>query len=77
MVDAVKTLSLACDKPIVAYPAAGQPLVAVNHFSKDVEQMCRAGQLNIIGGCCGTTPEYTKSLAKIASRWRPRKMVKK
>ena len=77
MVDAVKTLSLACDKPIVAYPAAGQPLVAVNHFSKDMEQMCRAGQLNIIGGCCGTTPEYTKSLAKIASRWRPRKVVKK
>ena len=77
MVDAVKTLSLACDKPIVAYPAAGQPLVAVNHFAKDMEQMCRAGQLNIIGGCCGTTPEYTKSLAKIASRWRPRKVVKK
>lgn len=77
MADAIKTLSATCDKPIIAYPAAGQPLVAVNHFAKDMEQMCRAGVLNIVGGCCGTTPEYTKSLAKVAARWRPRKVVKK
>ena len=77
MMDAVKTLSAVCDKPIIAYPAAGQPLVAENHFSKDMEQMCRAGVLNIIGGCCGTTPKYIHNLAKVATRWRPRKVVKK
>ena len=77
MMDAVKTLSAVCDKPIIAYPAAGQPLVAENHFSKDMEQMCRAGVLNIIGGCCGTTPKYIHNLAKVAARWRPRKVVKK
>ena len=77
MMDAVKTLSAVCDKPIIAYPAAGQPLVAENHFSKDMEQMCRAGVLNIIGDCCGTTPKYIHNLAKVAARWRPRKVVKK
>ena len=77
MMDAVKTLSAACDKPIIAYPAAGQPLVVENHFSKDMEQMCRAGVLNIIGGCCATTPKYIHNLAKVAARWRPRKVVKK
>ena len=77
MADAIKTLSAACDKPLVAYPAAGQPVVAANHFAKEMEQMCRAGLLNIVGGCCGTTPDYVAQLAKVAQRWRPRKVVKK
>ena len=77
MADAVKMLSEKSPKPIVAYPAAGQPIVAANHFAKDMEKMCRAGELNIIGGCCGTTPEYIAQLAKVAERWRPRKIVKK
>ena len=77
MTDAIKTLYAACDKPLVAYPAAGQPVVAANHFAKEMEQMCRAGLLNIVGGCCGTTPDYVAQLAKVAQRWRPRKVVKK
>ena len=77
MADAVKMLSEKSTKPIVAYPAAGQPIVAANHFAKEMEKMCRAGELNIIGGCCGTTPEYIAQLAKVAERWRPRKIVKK
>lgn len=77
MVGAIKSLVMASDKPIVCYPAAGQPIVAANHFAKEMEQMCRSGVLNIIGGCCGTTPAYTALLAKVAERWRPRKVVKK
>lgn len=77
IVAAVKQLASLVSHPIVAYPAAGQPLVAANHFAKEMEQMCRSSELNIIGGCCGTTPQYTALLAKIAERWRPRKIVKK
>ena len=77
MTDAIKTLSAVCDKPLVAYPAAGQPVVAANHFAKEVEQMCRAGLLNIGGGCWGTPPDYIAQMAKMAQRWRPRKVVKK
>lgn len=77
LAEAVKSLSVLCAKPIVAYPSAGQPVVAANHFAKEMEQMCRAGQLNVIGGCCGTTPEYIRLLAKVAQRWRPRKIEKK
>lgn len=77
LAEAVKSLSALSAKPIVAYPSAGQPVVAANHFAKEMEQMCRAGQLNIIGGCCGTTPEYIRLLAKVAQRWRPRKIEKK
>ena len=77
LAEAVKSLSALSAKPIVAYPSAGQPVVVANHFAKEMEQMCRAGQLNIIGGCCGTTPEYIRLLAKVAQRWRPRKIEKK
>ena len=70
---AVRMLSTLCDKPIVAYPAAGEPRLQSNHFAKQMEGMVRGGLLNIVGGCCGTTPTYIEQLAKMASRWRPRK----
>lgn len=70
---AVRMLSTLCDKPIVAYPAAGEPRLQPNHFAKQMEGMVRGGLLNIVGGCCGTTPAYIEQLAKMASRWRPRK----
>jgi methionine synthase I (cobalamin-dependent) len=73
----VRQLSALTTLPIVAYPASGQPAVAANHFAKEMEQMCRASELNIVGGCCGTTPQYTALLKKMALRWRPRKIVKK
>ncbi len=74
---AVKTLATISKKPIIAYPAAGQPLMAANRFCKELEQLCRTGALNIVGGCCGTTPEYTAQMAKMAVRWRPHKFEKR
>ncbi|MBE6186323.1 MAG: hypothetical protein E7142_03120 [Rikenellaceae bacterium] len=74
---AVKALSAVCGKPIVAYPAAGQPLTAANRFCKELEQLCRAGMLNIVGGCCGTTPEYTSQMTKMAARWCPHKFERR
>ena len=74
---AVKMLGTLCKKPIIAYPAAGQPVTAANRFAKELEQMCRAGMVNIVGGCCGTTPEYTAQIAKMAARWRPHKFEKR
>ena len=74
---AVRTLATISKKPIIAYPAAGQPLMAANRFCKELEQLCRAGALNIVGGCCGTTPEYTAQIAKMAARWRPHKFEKR
>jgi 5-methyltetrahydrofolate--homocysteine methyltransferase len=70
-------LSATCQKPIIAYPSAGQPVTAPNRFAKELEQLCRAGMLNIVGGCCGTTPEYTAQMTKMAARWRPHKFEKK
>ena len=72
--DALKSLSEVCDKPLVVYPALSQPQEAPNRFVKPLETLCRGGWLNIVGGCCGTTPAHIENLAKMAARWRPRKI---
>ena len=72
--ESLKMLATKCDKPLVLYPSAGQPVVAANRFAKEMEALCRAGLLNIVGGCCGTTPAYNESMAKMVQRWRPRKV---
>jgi 5-methyltetrahydrofolate--homocysteine methyltransferase len=72
--ESLKMLAAKCDKPLILYPSAGQPVVAANRYAKEMEALCRAGLLNIVGGCCGTTPAYTESMAKMVQRWRPRKV---
>ena len=68
----LETLAAGCDKPIVAYPAAGEPAVGVEAFARGMEEFCRKGLVNIVGGCCGTTPEYISRLSRMASRYAPR-----
>lgn len=38
-------------------------------FAADVEEYLRRGLLNIVGGCCGTTPEHIFELSKIVGRY--------
>ena len=63
-----------------AYPNAGLP----NEFgeydespeamAKVVEQFMKEGWVNMIGGCCGTTPEHIKEIALVASKYSPRQV---
>ena len=71
---ALKALSAVSNKPVVLYPALSQPQEAPNRFLKPLDTLMRAGGVNIIGGCCGTTPAHIEALAKAAARWRPRKI---
>ena len=71
---ALKALSVVSNKPVVLYPALSQPQEAPNRFIKPLDTLMRAGGVNIIGGCCGTTPAHIEALAKAAARWRPRKI---
>ena len=70
---ALKHLKEVTDKPIIVYPSAGEPRVAANHFVKAMEQLCRASMVNVVGGCCGTTPEYIAQMKRVVERWRPKK----
>ena len=63
---------------VSAHPNAGLP----NEFGlydqgpeemgAQIEEFLKEGLVNIIGGCCGTTPEHIKVIAQLASRYSPR-----
>ncbi|MGX9985213.1 homocysteine S-methyltransferase family protein [Soonwooa purpurea] len=65
---------------ISAYPNAGLPN-AFGQYDETPEQMAQQvkeylekGLINIIGGCCGTTPPHIKAIADLAKNYQPRKI---
>lgn len=66
---------------VSAYPNAGLPN-AMGHYDQTPEEMAELirmyldrGIVNIIGGCCGTTPDHIKAIAKVAAEYKPRKVA--
>ena len=63
---------------ISAHPNAGLPNVMGGYdetpamFAEDVGEYLRRGLVNIVGGCCGTTPEHIFELHKIIGDYAPR-----
>lgn len=63
---------------ISAYPNAGLP----NEFgcydqdacmmAHEVKEFLELGLVNILGGCCGTTPDHIKAIAELAAKYPPR-----
>ena len=76
----VEELSRISDVPTSAYPNAGLP----NEFGEydetpemmaaEVGEWAEAGWLNIVGGCCGTTPEHIRAMAEAVSGHPPREI---
>jgi 5-methyltetrahydrofolate--homocysteine methyltransferase len=64
---------------ISAYPNAGLPNQFgaydqdAHHMGHDIEDFLKAGFVNIVGGCCGTTPEHIQRIAELARHCKPRK----
>lgn len=67
------------DKPILVQPNAGLPRevngitvfdVSCRDFTDSMEKIAALG-IEILGGCCGTTPEFIKGLTKIKRGIRP------
>ena len=63
---------------ISAHPNAGLPN-AFGEYDETPEQMASQikeyldkGLINIIGGCCGTTPEHIEAIAEVARGYKPR-----
>ena len=65
---------------VSAHPNAGLP----NEFGKydespemmalQIKDFLDEGLINIIGGCCGTTPDHIKAIAELAKNYEPRKI---
>ena len=43
-------------------------------MARTIEEYLREGLLNIVGGCCGTTPAHIAAIAEVARRYSPREV---
>ena len=76
----VQELSRVANCYVSAHPNAGLP----NEFGEYdqtaqemveiVEEFAASGFLNVIGGCCGTTPAHIKAIADAVAKYPPRKI---
>ena len=76
----VVSLSKVADIAISAHPNAGLPN-EMGEYDESPEEMtdhirewAESGLLNIVGGCCGTTPDHIKTIADAVSQIKTRKV---
>jgi len=78
----IKELSDICDCYVSIHPNAGLPneLGEYDHspeyMASIMQQMVQHGHINIMGGCCGTTPEHIAEMASLAQKHVPRQIPK-
>ena len=74
----LQVLNQKCPFYVSAHPNAGLP----NAFGKydetpeimadQIKEFLKEGLVNIIGGCCGTTPDHIAAIANLAANYQPR-----
>ncbi len=76
----VEILSEHSDCLVSVYANAGLPN-AMGQYDQSPENMAELmkeyferGLVNIVGGCCGTTPDHIKAIADVAKNYKPRKL---
>ncbi|MCA9741940.1 methionine synthase, partial [candidate division KSB1 bacterium] len=76
----VQELSRVATVPVSLYPNAGLP----NEFggydetpemmAAKIDEFASNGYVNLVGGCCGTTPAHIRAIAEVAARHQPRRL---
>lgn len=81
LVPHLEVLSAKTDYGVSAHPNAGLPN-AFGEYDETPEQMAgqikeyvEKGLVNIVGGCCGTTPDHIRAIADLVKEYEPRKSV--
>jgi 5-methyltetrahydrofolate--homocysteine methyltransferase len=73
-------LSSVADTLICAYPNAGLPNAfglydeGPDDTARQVAQFAEQGLVNVVGGCCGTTPDHIAAIAAAVAPFAPRKV---
>ncbi|UCS92457.1 homocysteine S-methyltransferase family protein [Echinicola marina] len=66
---------------VSAYPNAGLPNEfgqydqTAHEMADQVEEFLKDDLINILGGCCGTTPEHIRVIAEVSKKYEPRKLA--
>jgi 5-methyltetrahydrofolate--homocysteine methyltransferase len=78
----VETLATVADSYVSAHPNAGLPN-AFGEYDETPEEMAatlkefaQSGLLNLVGGCCGTTPAHIQAIAEAVAGLPPRRLPK-
>ena len=76
----IEDLSRVAECLVTAHPNAGLPN-EFGEYDQSAEEMASIvktyaedGLVNIIGGCCGTTPEHLKAIGEAVAEFKPRRM---
>ena len=76
----VAELSRISDTHVSAHPNAGLPNefgqydLGPEEMAEHISEWAEQGFLNIVGGCCGTTPEHIGAIAEAVTNLRPRQL---
>lgn len=79
IVDNIELLTRYTSFPTYAAPSAGVPDARGRHpetakkHTETLRAAAERGLLSIVGGCCGTTVDFTRSIAQMARHYKPRK----
>ncbi len=74
----VAELARVADCNVSAYPNAGLPNAfggydeTPSSMAKHLSEWARSGLLNVVGGCCGTTPDHIAAFARAVKGVAPR-----
>ncbi len=77
----VRTLSAIVDCSVMVYPNAGLPNDLGEYDERPEEtagfvaEWARGGQVNVLGGCCGSTPAHIAAIAEAVRGVAPRRIV--
>lgn len=80
MTDHIRTLHEMAWTAVACYPNAGLPneeglyLETPESLARQLERFAEHGWLNLVGGCCGTTPAHIAAIARMAEGKRPRRI---
>lgn len=76
----IEDVSKICKTYVSCYPNAGLPNAFGGYdetpesLAEHIKDFCDNGFINIVGGCCGTTPEHIKEIAETVKALPPRKI---
>lgn len=85
LMDVMDELLKYCSVPVAFKPNAGLPKsdgkvtyydVDADEFAQDIKLSVENG-VRIVGGCCGTTPEYIKKVCELTRGMKPKEIKKK
>jgi 5-methyltetrahydrofolate--homocysteine methyltransferase len=76
----IAELAKICDTAVSCYPNAGLPNPmsdtgfdeTPNMTSGFLEEFAKNSLVNLVGGCCGTTPEHIAAIANVVGKYPPR-----